>query len=378
MKLTRAAATAVIAAVALTVTSCTKPGGDPSVLSAPARPPAALTIVTPQPQGDLTGVAALVTGSAQTSEHLEIVSGSGTVLSSAVAPAPPVMVGPAPPPGLPANPTQFQADAHQRQEQAFAARLTADHRALARSLASRLYTWAATTVGAMTHAADGTGSRSDLRPGISAATTFFTSLQQAGLNLSTRRVLVIFGVAGPPSSMPPLQPGSLSGITIILANFQGSQRAQEEWQADLLQAGAARAIVLVPAAADELAQVTRQGLAGQVSPAPAQIYFALNQASLQPAARNTLRHVAIALTTVYPDATATILGFADPLGSPTRNAVLSVDRALAVKAFLIDHGIAAERISAAGYATDLPAAPTQAHGAQPLDRRAIVVIDPLH
>ena len=63
MKLTRAAATAVIAAVVLTVvTSCTKPGGDPSVLSAPARPPAALTIVTPQPQADLTGVAALVTG----------------------------------------------------------------------------------------------------------------------------------------------------------------------------------------------------------------------------------------------------------------------------------------------------------------------------
>ena len=209
MKLTRAAATAVIAAVALTVTSCTKPDGDPSVLSAPARPPAALTIVTPQPQADLTGVAALVTGSAQTSEHLEIVSGSGTVLSSAVAPAPPVMAGPALPPGLPANPTQFQADAHQRQEQAFAARLTADHRALARSLASRLYTWAATTVGTMTHAADGTGSRSDLQPGISAATTFFTSLQQAGLNLGTRRVLVIFGVAGPPeqhAAAPARQP----------------------------------------------------------------------------------------------------------------------------------------------------------------------------
>ena len=377
MKLSRAAVPVLATALALTVVGCTKPAGDPPLMSVPARPPAALTIVTAQPQADHAEVAALVAGSAQTGEHLEIVSGSGKVLSSAVAPPPPAMASPAPPSSLPANPTQFQVDAHQRQEQTFTAKLTADHRALAHALASRLSAWAASTTDTMGNIADDTGNGSDLQPGISAATSFFTSLQQAGLNVGTRRVMVVFGAAGPPSSMPPLQPGSLSGITVIIADFQGDQRAQEEWQVDLLQAGAARAIVLVPAAANELAQVTRQGLAGHAGPAPADVYFGLNQASLQPAARNTLRHVAIELTTTYRSAVVTILGFADPLGSPARNAVLSADRAQACEAFLVSHGIATARIYAAGYGTDLPAAPTQANGAQPLDRRAIVVIDPL-
>ena len=228
----------------------------------------------------------------------------------------------------------------------------------------------------MSNIADGTGNGSGLQPGISGATSFFTSLQQAGLNLGTRRVMVIFGAAGPPSGMP-LQSGSLSGITVIIADFQGSQRAQEEWQADLLQAGAARAIVLVPAAADELVQVTRQALAGQADPPPTDIYFGLNQASLKPAARVILRRVALELTTTYPSAVVTILGFADPLGSAVRNAHLSADRAQAVKALLVAQGVAASRISAVGYGTDLPAAPSQPDGAQPLDRRAIVIIDPV-
>ena len=83
------------------------------------------------------------------------------------------------------------------------------------------------------------------------------------------------------------------------------------------------------------------------------------------------------LTTTYPDAAITILGFADPLGSAARNAHLSADRAQAVKAFLVAEGVAASRISAAGYGTDLPAAPSQPDGAQPLDRRVIVIINPV-
>lgn len=375
MKIKTAAVPAVIAALALTTASCTKPAGDPAVMSAPATPPAALAIVTTQPQADHAGIAALVAGSAQTGEHLEILSGSGKVLSSVVAPPSPVITSPAPPPSLPANPTQFQIDAHQGQEKAFNAKLEADRRTLARSLANRLSGWAVTATDALTQAAGGAGNGPGPQPGISAASSFFTSLQQAGLNLSTRRVLVIFGVSGPPGSMPPLQPGSLSGITVIIADFVGNVRAQQEWQSDLLQAGAARAIVLVPAAAGEVAPVIRQGLAGHAGPAPAVVYFGLNQASLQPAARTVLRQVAAELTTTYPDAVATVLGFADPLGNPARNALLSADRALAVEAFLVDHGVAAARLSAAGYGTDLPAAPSQAGGAQPLDRRAIVVID---
>lgn len=375
MKATRTRLGAVIAALAFTVVGCTKPGGDPSMLSVPADPQAALAIVTPQPRADHADVEALVTGSARTDEHVEIVSSFGKVLGTGSAPAPPVMAGPTPSPSLPSNPTNFQVHAHQRQEAVYTAKLAADRRALARSLTSRLSAWAAKMTDAMTQAAD--GDETDPGPGIAAATTFFASLQQAGLNLGPRRVMVIYGASGPPDGMPLLPTGSLSGVTVILADFQGSLRAQEEWQAYLLQAGAARAIVLVPSAADELIQVTQQGLAGQVGPAPVDVYFGLNQASLEPAARTVLRRVAAELTTTYPDAVVTILGFADPLGNAVRNAHLSADRALAVKAFLVGSGVAATRVSAAGYGTDLPAAPSQADGVQPLDRRAIVVIDPV-
>ena len=371
MKVTKAKLSAVTTALVLAATGCTK-SGDPPAMSGPKDPPAALAIVAAQPRFDHAAVAALVASSARTSEQMEIVSDSGKVLGSGAAPAPPVIAGPTPPPALSTDPTEFQIESHQRQEAAFTARLTADRQVLARLLASRLSAWAVATTDAMTRSGSGTGS--DLGPGISTAATFFTSLQQAGLNLGPRRLLVIFGASGLPSTLPT---ASLTGITVILANFHGSLRAQEEWQAALLQAGAARAIVLVPAAADKLVPVTRQGLAGQAGPAPADIYFNLNQASLDSAVRATLRRVAVALATIYPDAVVTILGFADPLGSPVRNAHLSAERARAVKAFLVRNGVAASRISAVGYGTDLPAAPSQPDGAQSLDRRAIVIIDPL-
>ena len=361
-----------VTALLLALIGCTKPGGDPSALSIPNDPPAALAVVAVQPRADHAAVAALVAGSARTGEQLEIVSSSGTVYGSGSAPAPPVIASPTSPPPVPANPTEFQVKSHQRQEEAFTATLTADRRTLTRRLASGFSAWAATATAAMTRAGTGTGS--GLSPGLSTAATFYASLQQAGLNLGPRRVLVIFGASGLPSG---LTPGSMSGITVILADFQGSLRAQEEWQAGLLQVGAARAIVLVPAAADELIQVTRQALAGQAGPPPTDLYFGLNQASLDPAARVTLRRVARELTTTYPDAVVTILGFADPLGSAVRNAQLSVGRAQAGKAFLVAQGVAAYRIFAAGYGTDLPAAPSQSGGAQPLDRRAIVIIDPV-
>ena len=366
---------AVVTAAALMAAACSKAGGDAPVLPVKIDPAAALSIVTVQPQADHGDVAALVAGSAQTNEHVEIITGSGRVLASVSAPVPPVVHGPASPPGLPASPTQFQVDSHKRQVAAYTAKLAADRQTLTRLLASRLSAWAASATSVMTRATDGAGSGAE--PGISAATTFFTSLQQAGLNLGPRRVLVIFGGPGASRHVPLLRPGSLTGVTVIIADFQGSRRVQEEWQAGLMQAGAARAIVLVPAASGELAQVIRQGLAGLAGPAPAAVYFGLNRASLGPAARAVLRRVAVELTTAYPGAVVTILGFADPLGNASRNASLATARALAAESFLVGSGVDAARISAAGYGTDLPAAPSQADGAQPLDRRAVVIIDPV-
>jgi outer membrane protein OmpA-like peptidoglycan-associated protein len=188
--------------------------------------------------------------------------------------------------------------------------------------------------------------------------------------------VVVLGAAGFPGGVLSTQSGLLSGVSVLLANFRGSVRAQQEWQAALLEAGAARAVVLAPAATDELAQVVRQGLDGATGPAPVPVQFGLNQATLRPPARALLRKVAIELTTVYPQAAVSVLGFSDPLGSQARNAVLATERSMATKAFLVSHGVAAARISAAGYGTDLPAAPSQPDGAQSLDRRAVVLVDP--
>ena len=378
MNLARAVAlVATVLALVLALAGCQKTSGDPTWISRPADSPSGLAIVTGQPSTSLADVGGLVAGSARTGEHLAIISGSGKILSSAVAPPPPAVASPAAPPSVPADPTQFQVDAHQRQEQAYQAHLAADQRSLARLLASRRSSWATTATGTAARAVSDSGDGSGLQPGIWAGTSYFTSLQQAGVNLGTRRVLVIFGVQSLPGGARPLPPGSLTGITVIIANFQGTLRGQQEWQADLLQADAARVIVLVPAAEGELTAVTEQGLAGQQAPAPVDVHFGLNQASLQPAARTLLARIAVELTTTYPTAVVTILGFADPLGTSGRNIALSTERALACKAFLIHDGVAAARIFATGYGTDLPAAPSEANGTQPLDRRAIIVIDPV-
>lgn len=105
--------------------------------------------------------------------------------------------------------------------------------------------------------------------------------------------------------------------------------------------------------------------------------FALNQAALAPYARFLLHGVAAELTTAYPEAAFSILGFADPLGTRARNAVLSAERAKAVKAFLVDQGVAAARTSAVGCGTDFPGAPSQADGARALGRRPVTIIEPV-
>jgi OmpA-OmpF porin, OOP family len=104
--------------------------------------------------------------------------------------------------------------------------------------------------------------------------------------------------------------------------------------------------------------------------------FALNRAALSPAARARLSRLAAWLSSACPSAPVTILGFADPLGTRARNIELAQQRALATMAYLARRGVSPARMSAAGYGTGLPAAPSNPSGAQPLDRRAVIVTNP--
>ncbi|HUJ07219.1 MAG TPA: OmpA family protein [Streptosporangiaceae bacterium] len=343
----------------------------------PARRPSALAVVGGNLRAVRPQVTALVQRSARSGEHVVLVD-AGETVDPSVSPAAPSMPAPQPPKKLGGDPTQFQVDQHVSQEKAYRGRLSADRQVLARLLAARLRAWAAAVSSPLPRLAlaPRPAASCDVRADLAGAVGYFSSLQQAGVALGSRRVIVLFWPSGCPSSVVPLSAESLSGTTVVLAGFPGDQRQQAEWQADLLQAGASRAIVLVPGASAELSPVVTQALSGRAGPLPTVVRFGLDSARLSAAARAALLILAQQLRTTYVTAPATVLGFADPLGSYARNLSLSMLRAMAVRDFLVSHGVAPSRLFAVGYGPGLPAAPSAADGSQPLDRRVVIVIDP--
>lgn len=87
------------------------------------------------------------------------------------------------------------------------------------------------------------------------------------------------------------------------------------------------------------------------------IEFIDGSAELTPAGRQAIDAVA-AILAVYPGVKATIEGYTDSSGPPARNVDLSRRRSAAVKAYLAANGIAASRLSAAGFG---PASPVAAN-----------------
>jgi outer membrane protein OmpA-like peptidoglycan-associated protein len=373
-----AGALAVLLAVGLTAAGCTPRTRGNSQLRLPSDPPSALVVVGPRALATLAPVTAAVSRSARTGEHLEIANpadAAAPVLASTVAPAPPSMPGPSQPPRLSPGATKFLVDQHNTEVQKYNERLSADRSALRHELSTQLRSWAGSAELTVARAPS-RGREAGVRASVSQADGFFDSLDQAGVSLGTRKVLVLLGTPAMAGTVTPLAPSSVAGMTVILADFTGGQTAEAEWQADFLQAGAARSVVLSPGAQDELAPVITEGLSGERGPAPAHVDFALNRAALSPAARARLGRLAAWLSSACPRAPVTILGFADPLGSRVRNGELARQRALTTMAYLARRGISPARMSAAGYGTGLPAAPSNSHGAQPLDRRAVIVTNP--
>jgi outer membrane protein OmpA-like peptidoglycan-associated protein len=343
--------------------------------------PAAVVILASPGAVSAGVIPGMIAPSARPGERVEVVdpaNESVRVLTSTTAPVQAPIAGPVPPHRLGGDPTAFQIRAHRRQYTKYELAVAQDRRRLWRLMQVRMGSWAA-GIGTTIRAGIGRSqwSVAGLRAGLVEAASYFASLQEAGVNLGPRKLVLVLWNNDLPDPAAGLPVGSLSGDTMIIAGFPGNETEQAEWQADLLQAGASRAVVLVPAASDELASAVRMALRGRSWPAVTTIYFPLNRATLRPAARAALLRLATELTSVYPNATATVLGFADPIGTPGRNAVLSADRALAAKEFLIRHGVASSRLYAAGYGADLPASPSDQDGVQPLDRRVVIVIDPL-
>jgi outer membrane protein OmpA-like peptidoglycan-associated protein len=360
------------ATVAVGTAACQRSGG--TTVSLPDPPPSALVIVPTGPVAGSGAITGAISGSARSGEHAEVAVPGGQVRGFPAAPGSPTMTGPVPP-KPPTGPTNYTEHLYHRELTAYDSQLAADRHTLERTLTGRLDSWASGIGGATSQAPAGNGGAADVRTGLSAASGFFLSLQQAGVGLGPRRVVVLLATSAISDAVP-LGSNILSGATVIISGFDGSEAQEAEWQADLLQAGAGRAVVLSPGASGELGAVIAQGLNGQAGPPTTQVRFALNQATLSPSARAVLAGLATELIRTCPGAQATILGFADPLGAPARNQVLARERAGNVMTYLEQLHVPADRLYAAGYGASLPEAPASPSGAQPLDRRAVVVIDP--
>ena len=85
------------------------------------------------------------------------------------------------------------------------------------------------------------------------------------------------------------------------------------------------------------------------------IHFDSDQSTLQPAAGTLLDDIATALKN-FPDWGLRIVGHTDATGDPEANEALSVQRADAIKAALVERGVAADKLQAAGLGEKRPIA----------------------
>jgi flagellar motor protein MotB len=86
------------------------------------------------------------------------------------------------------------------------------------------------------------------------------------------------------------------------------------------------------------------------------VYFPFGKATVEPASAATLDEVA-AILRKNPDWALTVEGHTDSIGNPAANKALSERRAAAVRAELVErHGIAAGRLTSAGYGSAKPVA----------------------
>jgi outer membrane protein OmpA-like peptidoglycan-associated protein len=112
-----------------------------------------------------------------------------------------------------------------------------------------------------------------------------------------------------------------------------------------------------------------------VAPAPQTqefiIYFAFDSAVLDEPAKAIVRQV-IQYNQTHPNVRIALAGHTDLAGSPDYNVRLSLRRADAVRAELVNQGVSVERISVTALGESQPAVPTAPGVREPLNRRVVV------
>jgi len=114
---------------------------------------------------------------------------------------------------------------------------------------------------------------------------------------------------------------------------------------------------------------------GIVMTLPGEVLFASGKSTLLRTARQKLNMVAEVLNN-EPDRPITVQGHSDAKGSEARNQVLSQLRAEAVKDYLVERGIAEDRISATGAGSSRPMTTNETAEGRANNRRVEIIIEP--
>ena len=120
----------------------------------------------------------------------------------------------------------------------------------------------------------------------------------------------------------------------------------------------------------------KQESRGMVITLSGSVLFQTNKAALLPAAVAKLHDVGEALIKGNPDANITIEGHSDSQGQRQYNMDLSLERANAVKAQLVSHGVAADRITTVGVGPDRPIADNKTAEGRANNRRVEIIVQP--
>jgi len=167
----------------------------------------------------------------------------------------------------------------------------------------------------------------------------------------------------------------LSDRLVRIAEASGQRRYAEERHAQLVNE---RAELIAALERREQEAVASTAPTVAEAPAPlllslAEVRFETGLSELSPAAQRSLQQAAQALRD-NPQATVSIEGHTDAVGSADFNRELSQRRAEAVRSYLIAQGVAPERISARGLGEEFPTASNADSLGRQLNRRAEVAI----
>ncbi|HVZ49857.1 MAG TPA: OmpA family protein, partial [Gemmatimonadaceae bacterium] len=102
------------------------------------------------------------------------------------------------------------------------------------------------------------------------------------------------------------------------------------------------------------------------------VHFEFNKAALSQSDRDTL-DAAIRFLSQNPNARVDVVGHTDSLGTEAYNIRLGSRRAIAVRDYLIKHGVAANRITTSTRGESEPIADNGTAAGRAMNRRAVIV-----